>query len=555
MRGAGAVWTAATLAMICASAPADAQTGRDLRLDRTVRRALVVGNDAYQSVRPLKNAANDAEDLGARLSELGFDVTVLLNADLRGLNEGVDRFVASLQPGDVALFHFSGHGLQHDHENFLVPVDFELTDAASLRYDAYSASKIQDRLAASGAALSLVLLDACRNNGFESSRGAGGLAAMNPAHGSFIAFATGPGAVADDNPSGRNGLFTSVLLDALEEPGLELVEVFGRVRQGVVDRSGGRQTPWTLSSVLGRFYFNDAGERVGSDPVRPETPRPVRREVSQAGPEPGEVRINPKDGAAYAWIPAGTFRMGCAEGDTECDGDERPARTVEISQGFWMARTETTVGRFKWARKSMSKPMPPPPGVVPNPIFILPPLHPGHNPGWQSEDHPMVMATWEEANWYCREAAGGRLPSEAEWERAARGGGDGVYWFGELTHDKANYGGDGACCTAHAEGRDEWLQTAPVASFEPNPYNLYDTAGNVWEWTSDWYDQDLHSTMAERDPGGPEEGKMRSVRGGCWDSIPKHVRPSDRHSVAPNSRTPYLGFRCVVLDLPKPAKN
>jgi len=543
-------WTIAWIVAALAG-PLAAQQGRDLALERTSRRALVVGNDAYRNVRPLKNAVNDAQDLGGRLSQLGFDVTVLTNADLRGLNEGVDRFVASLEAGDTALFHFSGHGLQHDHENFLVPIDFELKDAASLRYDAYSASKLQDRLSASGAALSLVLLDACRNNGFESSRGAGGLAAMNPAHGSFIAFATGPGSIADDNPNGRNGLFTSVLLEALSEPGLELVEVFSRVRQGVVDRSGGRQTPWTLSSVLGRFYFDEADASGAAAAISP--PRPMRSTPQPQGPQPGEVRLNPKDNAAYVWIPAGTFRMGCAEGDPECDGDERPARTTTLTQGYWMARTETTVGRFKWAREGHKKPMPPPPGVVMNPIFILPPLDPGHNPGWRNEDHPMVMATWDEANWYCREAAGGRLPTEAEWERAARAGAEGVFWFGdELTHERANYGADGTCCSAHSEGRDKWLQTAPVASFEPNPYGLHDMEGNVWEWTADWYDQGLQATMSERNPHGPAAGQMRSVRGGCWDSIPKHVRPSDRHSVAPASRTPYLGFRCVVLELPAP---
>jgi uncharacterized caspase-like protein len=108
-----------------------------------------------------------------------------------------------------------------------------LTDRASLRYDAYSASKLQDRLNEAGARLSMVFLDACRNNGFGGSRSAGGLAPMNPAHGSFIAFATGPGKTADDNPNGRNGLFTGILLETLGRPGLELTDIFREVRARV----------------------------------------------------------------------------------------------------------------------------------------------------------------------------------------------------------------------------------------------------------------------------------------------------------------------------------
>ena len=121
----------------------------------------------------------------------------------------VDNFVKTLTPGSVALFHFSGHGMQVDQENYLIPVDFELKDEASVKYDAYSASKLHDRMASTGSRLNIVILDACRNNGFSTSRaGSSGLAAMHAARGSFIAFATAPGSTASDNPGGRNGLFT-----------------------------------------------------------------------------------------------------------------------------------------------------------------------------------------------------------------------------------------------------------------------------------------------------------------------------------------------------------
>ncbi len=175
---------------------------RDLayRSNTEHRFALVVGNNNYQYAPHLANAENDAVDLTKELRRLGFDVDQVLNADLRTLDESIDRFVGKLRPGDVALFHFSGHGMEVDGENYLIPVDFKLRDEASVRYDAYSASKLNDRLAGAASRLNIVMLDACRNNGFRSSRStSGGLAMMNAAEGSFIAFATGPGMTADDN--------------------------------------------------------------------------------------------------------------------------------------------------------------------------------------------------------------------------------------------------------------------------------------------------------------------------------------------------------------------
>jgi uncharacterized caspase-like protein len=146
--------------------------------------------------------------------------------------------------------------MQVEQENYLVPVDFELKDEASVKYDAYPASKVHDRVARAGVRLNIVILDACRNNGFSSSRsGSAGLAAMNAARGSFIAFSTAPGATASDNPRGRNGLFTSYLLETIRKPGLKLDEVFNEVRQSVYQASESKQLAWTSSSVIGDFYF------------------------------------------------------------------------------------------------------------------------------------------------------------------------------------------------------------------------------------------------------------------------------------------------------------
>ncbi len=263
---------------------------RDLRLDvGPIRRvALVIGNNDYRQAPPLRNAVNDAEDLAAALRAVDFDVEAVLDADLRALDGAIDRFISRISPGDVALFHYSGHGMQANGENYLIPVDFKVTDLASVRYDAYSASKLHDRMAGAGSKLSIVTLDACRNNGFESSRSTGGgLAGMNAAEGAFIAFATGPGMTADDNQQGRNGLFTGELLRALDEPGLSLDEVFNRVRQGVYEASGRRQLPWSSSSVIGGFYFRQPEP----EPAAERPTEAVATSVSTVVPEEQAWRL------------------------------------------------------------------------------------------------------------------------------------------------------------------------------------------------------------------------------------------------------------------------
>jgi hypothetical protein len=258
------------------------------------RFALLIGNNDYQHAPKLRNAVNDANDLGAVLQQIGFQVQIVTNAGHRSMEESIDRFVTSLTPGSVGLFLYSGHGMQIDQENYLVPVDFELKDEASVRYDAYPASKVHDRVARAGVRLNIVILDACRNNGFTTSRsGSAGLAAMNAARGSFIAFSTAPGSTASDNPRGRNGLFTSYLLETIRKPGLKLDDVFNQVRQSVYQASENKQLAWTSSSVIGDFYFLPSG-------ATPPAPQRDLQLVKDTPPEAARVEL----AAAPAPAPA-----------------------------------------------------------------------------------------------------------------------------------------------------------------------------------------------------------------------------------------------------------
>lgn len=219
------------------------------------RTALVIGNGAY-TFGMLKNPVNDATDISAALKELGFDVIQRENATLREMEEALDAFWSRLKGGGVGLFYFAGHGLQVQGRNYLVPVDARIEVEQDVKFECLDAGKVLGRMEAAGNSLNLVFLDACRNNPFARSfRSAQrGLAQVDAPIGTFIAYATAPGAVAADG-DGRNGVFTEHLLRNMEKRGLEIEQVMKLTRVDVMRTTDSRQVPWQSSSLTGRFYF------------------------------------------------------------------------------------------------------------------------------------------------------------------------------------------------------------------------------------------------------------------------------------------------------------
>jgi uncharacterized caspase-like protein len=257
------------IALACAHPAASAQ-GKPAA-DVGQRYALVIGNSSYRHATTLLNPVNDSRALCAALKDLRFKTSCHENLpDRRKLREAVRAFTQQLKPEDVALFYFAGHGVEVDGENYLIPTEADMPERSYVEDEALRLGFIFDELRASRVRLSILILDACRNNPFEKVRAATGSGLSAPASlpaGSILIFPTAPGKVASDG-AGRNGLFTSHVLQHIRTAGITIEEMFKRVIDGVrteTARSRFEQVPWMNLSFTGEFCFVGCGTRVSTD--------------------------------------------------------------------------------------------------------------------------------------------------------------------------------------------------------------------------------------------------------------------------------------------------
>jgi formylglycine-generating enzyme required for sulfatase activity len=280
-------------------------------------------------------------------------------------------------------------------------------------------------------------------------------------------------------------------------------------------------------------------EYLQSVTVTPGQESGVEATLQDAPPSPGQGRENPKDGLKYVWIPPGTFMMGCSPGDNECSGDEKPAHQVTITKGFWMTQAEVTVDAYKRFAAATGRQMP---------------NAPNFNSGWENDAMPIVMVTWNEAHDYCT-WAGGRLPTEAEWEYAARAGStaarygdlDDISWYadnsGRQRLDGDRIWKEAGNAAAYGKRLNEnGNRTHEVGQKRANGFGLYDVLGNVLGWVNDWYDQNYYQNSPSQDPSGPPSGQYRVLRGGSWLTNRGLVRVSYRNCRYPDDRDPQFGL-------------
>lgn len=234
----------------------------------------------------------------------------------------------------------------------------------------------------------------------------------------------------------------------------------------------------------------------------------------QPGETPGQ-EIRGPDGGAYVWVPPGEFIMGS---DSGFGGEQKPAHTVRITRGFWLGKHEVTNAQYRRFCRETGRQFP-----ANSP-------HPGN--------HPVVCVSFHDALAYC-EHYGLGLPTEAQWEYAARGPESRRYPWGDEWDEKR-------CCHYDNRGPGGWAHA--VGSFPAGASwcGALDMAGNVYEWCLDYYDEGYYAVSPVDDPPGPAEGARRVVRGGAWVSDAYYCRASTRSSDEPRQAVSYIGFRGII---------
>ena len=638
----------ALLATLSGAAGQDSRSVRRTEVEQ--RRALLIGNAAYEHVRPLQNTVADVEALEGALRDLGFEVTVERDRGVNEMDADLKKFAESLGSRDLAFFYFSGHGVEVSGKNYLLPVDFP-ESGVTIQRGALAAADVQEGLEGKAQVLVLVL-DACRNDPFGEAKGTdGGLARMNGAAGTLIAYSTGAGNVASDNQAGELGLYMTHLVKELTKPGaVELKEVFDQTQASVHYASKqahpGRkaQDPETSDKLMGKVYLR-GGPEVGSAPgggdkdpdklvpvegrwekdwralenikdpamkgvveayiedyesepdarlwvkkarvvlatleerqdavaawtaarvagaradlvafvaryaeVAPDLAKEAEgmlerlQEAELKVLEAGSSWKSPK-GMEFAWIPAGRFVMGSPEGEEGREEDERQ-HAVRISQGFWMGKYEVT--QEEWQAVM---------GDNPSEFESCRPRCPVDSVSWVDVQEFIRKLNGRESGSGYRY----RLPTEAEWEYAARAGSAGATPEGELRilgkqnapvlDGQAWYGGnsgvsygDGYYCSDWEERQyeAEWCGPHPVGQKRANGWGLHDMLGNVWEWTADR--KGNYPSGMVTDPRGPSTGSYWVIRGGGWVNYARNVRSANRSFNSPGERYNAFGFRLV----------
>lgn len=465
------------------------------------RRALVIGNDAYAHVDPLKNAAADAKAMAKALEGAGFKVEApVLNADRGRLFDAISRFSEGLGQNDEAVVFYAGHAVELKGVNYLLPVDIRNDNERSVTFNAVPLNYLLSSVADQRPKFSLIVIDACRDNPFKgdgrnlNSRGL--VPAGAAAAGQMVIYSASEGQKALDrlgpDDKSPNGVFTRVFVKAIETPGIPVHEAMRRVKTEVkrlADSVQHRQLPAIYDATEGEFYFKGSagsGTATAKDlaPRRDEDAEayeaadaadtiealdhyleafpkgryasaarirlaalragqtPVKPTVADTHP-PGREFEDCRGCPRMVVIPGGSFMMGSPPDEPDRQASEGPQRRVQVGK-FALGRTEVTRGEFRRFVQDTGRSVS---GCYEYDRKEWK-LNPGRNwelPGYeQTDDHPVVCVDWNDAQAYVlwlsrRSGQSYRLASEAEWEHAARAGSRGVRHWGNGERDACRY--------------------------------------------------------------------------------------------------------------------
>jgi formylglycine-generating enzyme required for sulfatase activity len=511
---------------------------------RPSRVALVIGNASYPDAStPLSSTLPDSRALADEFRRSEFEVDLKENLGKEEMRAAIDAFTGKIRSGTTALFYFNGFGIQVARQTYLLPVNAQVWTEADVRRDGISIDAVLAEMHRRGAKVKIVILDAARRNPFERRfrTTSAGLAAADAPEGTLAMFSAALGRVIPDGTSAPS-LFASELIKEMRVPNLTAEEVFNRARIGVSRASRNEQVPWVASSLVEEFYFNTRPTPIATQPIPPSPKPPAGTPPAQpkpppvaeppSAPKPGDSRpVAAKTGEAFRdcddclemiVVPAGTFPMGSpAE-------FENPVHVVRIEKPFAIGKHEVTFA--EWDRcvdEGGCK----------------------HRPDardWGRENRPVINVSWTDAKefaaWMSQKTGQVyRLPTEAEWEYAARGGVNTPYWWGrDIGVKQAN------CRDCKV---DNAQQTLPVGSFKPNPYGLHDTAGNAAEWVEDCWNDNYRGAPTNGRAWETGQCRLRVLRGGAFDSQARYLRSQSRFRYDADVRFSANGFR-LVRELP-----
>jgi formylglycine-generating enzyme required for sulfatase activity len=541
--------------------------------------AIIIGIDQYERAPLLKYAVADAKALEDLLVQQGFEVTALYNERATRqtiLKELGDKLVRSVGETDRVVVFFAGHGETYKAKGgsrmgYLLPVEAEPTLLSSTAISMGTIKELADAIPAKHI---LFLMDACYGGiagiGFRGipSTGPDYLLQITKERGRQLITAGGADQQVLESSELSHSVFTHFLIQGLENgladlnqdgivPASELYSYLDSRVFTAAKLKGYNQRPemWALSAEKGEFVFV-ATNRTGS-PNRASSSEKDERQVIIAALVQAEEELRRLEGQeqllretrkleklrkqiderrtrlertvrrssdppppmSMALVPAGEFTMGSYEHD-----NESPPHQVTLG-AFRIDRYEVTTRHYAEFLDAVRR----------DPILIWDEVD------WKTDfNRPVIGVTWYDADAYCR-WAGKRLPSEAEWEKAARGTDARRFPWGNgsPTPDYANYG---KCC--------EWKGYSTLTAIGSygvgeSPYGVHDMAGNVWEWVEDWYDANYYKASPTQDPNGPSTGEQKVVRGGSWGDQWSVVSSSVRNKVNPTLRHTDIGFRCV----------
>ncbi len=503
--------------------------------ENTPRLALVIGNAGYPgSSVPLPTTVKDARAFADELRRNDFEVDLKENVNKEEMRRAIDAFTNNIRNGTTALLYFSGLGIQVARQTYLIPVNAPIWTESDVRRDGVNIDAVLTEMSRKGAKVKIVIIDASRNNPIEQRfrLPQTGLAAINTPDGTLAIATAAPGKVGndataakDDDATGAATVFAAELIKQIRTPALSAEEAFGRAQAAISKASNGEHVPWVASTLVERFVFKKAAVRpavVAPPPVPAPAPSPPRTPVSQVGLKPGDVFRDCPECGELVIVPAGSFEMGST---SEFEG---PVHRVTIAKPIAIGRREVTFNEWDSCVAA---------GDCKSRLA---------DRGWGRGDRPALNVTWVDAkqfvSWLSKKTGQRyRLPSESEWEYTARGGTTTPYWWG------ADIGSNQANCRDCKTATPQ--QTSLVGTFKPNPFGLYDTAGNVAEWVEDCWNNDYQGSPVDGSAWVTGQCRLRVLRGGSFESDAKYLRSASRFRYDTNVRFYANGFR-VVREIP-----